>query len=169
MHEDVIANTKAMCQFWRGRSVPTLHVPHGVYMDTWRGNVGDDVHDDIVCEWIAAAGPYQREWYIARGAYPEKVIVTGLPQWDVWAKGVDREYAQRALCLDPDRPTVAFMSSWIQTTNALGIHDLVDRSFVEFLRASKDAKWQAIVKLHPGQNQAAHGSRIHLQRCIFLN
>jgi hypothetical protein len=161
-HEDVMANTKTMCQFWRAQGVPTLHVPHGVYMDTWRAGIGEDVHDEISCEWIATAGTYQREWYIARGADPEKVVITGLPQWDVWAEPVDQEHARRALRIDPDRPAVAFMSSWGQSTSALGIHGLVDQSYRAFLGASLGADWQAIVKLHPGNSQESADEHIKL-------
>jgi len=154
-HEDVMCNTKTMCQFWRSKGVPTLHIPHAEYIDIWRGPVGTDVHDEVSCEWVATAGPYQRDWYIARGADPAKVRITGLPHWDTWKKIPDRREARDVLKLDQDKPVVAFMSSWIQATNALGLHHLIEKSYTAFLELTKNAEWQGVVKLHPGAGQGS--------------
>jgi CDP-glycerol glycerophosphotransferase (TagB/SpsB family) len=95
---------------------------------------------------------------------PDKVVVTGLPQWDGWAQEPDKEWARRALRLDADKPVVAFMSSWPQATSALGIHDVLGKSYEAFLNASLGADWQAIVKLHPGSSQELANAHIEAAR-----
>jgi len=155
-HEDVSEQTKCMASFFREKKVPTLHVPHAVYMDQWRGAVGQDVHDDITAEWIAAAGPYQRDWYIARGAKPRKVVITGLPHWDKWAKDLDGAWARRSLRLDQDRPIVMYASSWAQQTSAFGMHGAVEETYAGFLKVAALGDFQTIVKLHPSAGKASN-------------
>ncbi len=155
-HEDVCEDTKGMCRFFRAQGVPTLHVPHAVYLDQWRAAPGLDVHDEIACEYLAAAGGFQRDWYVERGFPEGDVTVTGSPSWDKWSQPPDRIWARNALKLTDDEPVVAYASSWPQSTSALGAHDLVAESYAAFLRAAKDADWQPVVKLHPNAGQASH-------------
>lgn len=155
-HEDVCEDTKSMVQFFRARGVPTLHVPHAVYLDQWRAGPGLDVHDEIACEYMAAAGSFQREWYVARGFPESNVSLTGSPSWDKWSRPPDQTWARDALKLAHDEPAVVYASSWAQHTSPLGFHDLVAECYAAFLEAAKGADWQAIVKLHPNAGQASH-------------
>ena len=149
-HEDVMEETKVMCLFFRNRGVPTIHVPHAVYLDLWRAGPGENLHDEINTDWIAAAGKFQRDWYIERGGDPRRIVITGLPQWDKWSKKQPgKEHARRALKLPEGKPIVTYASSWSQATDALGSLAPLDESYKAFLDASKADDWTGVVKLHP--------------------
>lgn len=170
-HEDVCEDTKGMVQFFRTQGVPTLHVPHAVYLDQWRAAPGLDVHDEIACEHLAAAGSFQRDWYVERGFPENEVTITGSPSWDKWSQPPDKVWARNALKLLPapacadtadrqagahDEPVVVYASSWPQHTSLLGFHGLVAECYEAFLGAAKEAGWQPVVKLHPNAGQASH-------------
>ena len=83
-----------------------------------------------------------------------------MPQFDGLLgelKVVSRERAQRLLKMDPKRPVVTYFSTWPQHTNALGIHDEWQVSYIEFLksvgRLQRENGIQVIVKGHPGGGQ----------------
>lgn len=165
-HEDVAEETKSMVAYFRGQGIPTIHVPHAVYMNIWRGAPREDIADELTAEWIACAGPFQRAWYIERGANPTKTIVTGLPQWDKWQKQMDRTWSRQALNLPMDKPVVVYASSWAQATSALGMHDAIDWAYRSFLALAKEneKRWTAFIKLHPSADQASAKMHVDLVR-----
>lgn len=155
-HEDVVADTKGMVQFFRDNGIPTLHVPHAIYFDQWRGGPGEDVHDSITAEWIAVAGPYQRAWYIERGADPKKTIMTGMPHWDKWKDPPKRRWARNALKIPRGEQVVVYASSWPQTTSLYGMHSLIPQVYAAYLEAAKDQSWRSLIKLHPSAGEPSH-------------
>ena len=121
LHNDVEMHTMAAALWAKTRGVPCLHIPHGVYQDINRGPVGTDIHDLVTASHLAAAGPFQAQWYHRRDQ-DLKIKVTGLPQFDWWVDmKMDRERARRLLKLDPKRPVVTFYGHWVRATNKLGL------------------------------------------------
>ena len=155
LHNDVEPLNRALALWALQKHVPCLHVPHAVYLDTeGRGPAGTDVHDLITASIIACAGPYQQQWYIERGAYPQTTIITGLPQFDRLANPQpNRERACKLLNLDPRRPVVVYKSSWRQDTNLAGCHDGVEETYAAFLAMTKLVPdVQYLVSCHPRGN-----------------
>lgn len=168
LHNDVEPLTRTAALWGKARSIPTLHVPHSVYIDVNRGGIGTDIHDMITASFLAAAGPYQRQWYEARSK-EVKVRETGLPQFDRWATmEFDRERARRKILsrFDPGKPIVVYASTWPQITNALGASDGWAYTYIEFLKAAKNLDLQILVKLHPRSVEDSH--RWHAQQMAKL-
>jgi hypothetical protein len=155
VHNDVEPLNRALALWALQHRVPCLHIPHAIYLDTeGRGPAGTDVHDLITASMIACAGPYQQQWYIERGAYPQTTIITGLPQFERLAKPQpNRERACKLLGLDPKKPIVMYKSSWRQDTNIAGCHDGVEETYNAFLAMTKLVPdVQYVVSCHPRGN-----------------
>jgi hypothetical protein len=149
LHNDVEPLARLPALWARERGIPCLHVPHAIYQDVGRGQPGSDIHDLITASHLAAAGPFQAEWYAMRGFPPENIFITGLPQLDEWARfKPDRAKARARLHLDK-RPVVVYASTWPQATNAQGVHDEWALCYLAFLEAVKGLDVQVVVKLHP--------------------
>lgn len=163
VHNDVEPLLRAAALWARSRARPCLHVPHAIYLpNPERGQrIGDDVHDLVLADRVAAAGPYQETWFQDRYRHwqlPAQIRITGLPQFDQFLKrlqGLPRARARRLFQLKQHRPTVIYASSWSQQTNLLGCHDQVERAYLAFLEAAAQRRWQVIIKVHP------HDSRLH--------
>ena len=160
LHNDVEPMMRLAALWARAHGVPCLHVPHAIYLDNpGRGPAGTDVHDLISASYLAAAGPYQRGWYEERGAVPDNIRETGLPQYDKWAMiKFGHEQARAILKAERLRPLIVYASSWRQDTNLLGCHDGVEESYRAFLQAACSIGGaQFLVKTHPnGRNDDWH-------------
>lgn len=160
VHNDVEPPTRLMALWAAARSVPCLHIPHAIYLETADRHAapGDDIHDIITASDIAVAGPYQRDWYLARGMDSAHIYVTGLPQFDRLANvELDRDQSIFLFRMDRHRPVIAYFSSWRQDTNLSGCHDGIRQSYSAFLAYAKQhPEYQYIIKSHP------HGRDIQL-------
>ena len=155
VHNDVEPINRALALWALKNQVPCIHIPHAIYLDTeGRGPAGTDVHDLITASIITCASPYQQQWYIERGAYPQTTIITGLPQFERLAKPQpNRERACKLLGLDPHLPVIVYKSSWRQDTNLAGCHDGVEETYSAFLAMTKllpDVQY--LVSCHPRGN-----------------
>lgn len=158
VHNDVEPATRLAALWAKARGVPCLHVPHSpAYQDVNRGAPGTDIHDMITASNLAAAGPYQAEWYKTRGMPDAAIEITGSPQFDKWAAvELDQRLARQRLGLPLTRPVVVYASTWPQATNALGAHDEWAFSYLNFLQGVKGMPVEVVVKLHPNGGQANH-------------
>ena len=164
VHNDVEPMNRLLAFWAKSSNKPCLHIPHAVYLDNdGRGAIGTDVHDLVTPSHIAVAGPYQANWYIKRGANPDHVYLTGLPQFERLANWqMERERACRLFKLQPEIPIVTYKSSWRQDTNLSGCHDGVEESFLAFLAVAKQLPdIQYIVSCHPrGNNLDWHKQQV---------
>ena len=163
VHNDVEPLTRGLAMWARAHDKPCLHVPHAVYMDTpERTPMGTDVHDLVTATHIAAAGPYQAEWYMQRARaqnQPTEIRMTGyLPADRLADLKPFRADALRLLNLHDRAPVITYFSSWRQDTNLLGCTDSVEEGYHAFLTAAQARpQYQYLVKCHPrGQNVQAH-------------
>ncbi|MFN8542697.1 MAG: hypothetical protein U0807_00580 [Candidatus Binatia bacterium] len=157
---DTVPVARATVATARRLGVPTIHLPHGVLgrprvQMPWQGA---RVYADVVC----APGPFSQEGYLAAGADPTAVALTGCPRWDSYAGITDATRARLratiapALRLDPARPIVVFGPSWVerQTANSCGYQGLelaVYERVLAGVRAHQQRGVQLVVKLHPGE------------------
>jgi len=159
VHNDVEPATRLMAAWAEAHGVPCLHIPHAVYMDTdERGPIGTDIHDIVTAKRIAAAGPFQAQWYHARDPKAE-IRMTATLAADRFANLKPfRADAQRLLNLQANQPVITYFSSWRQDTNLLGCTDVVEEGYRAFLTAaSRRPYYQYLVKCHPrSQNVEQH-------------
>lgn len=149
-HEDVTPKFRAMVLYAKARELPTIHVPHANHFC----HVRPDVHDMCLSDWLLAASPWMRDWYVKRGCPAEQVRVVGCPNWDAWPKicrDISKEHARLVLKMDESAPTVMYCTSWSQNTNLIDDHTVKPRADVAVLEAAKREGWQLIIKLHPGE------------------
>lgn len=150
LHNDIEPATRLVALWARTRGIPCLHVPHAIYVDhPWRGPLGTDIHDVVTADHIAAAGPFQAEWYRARSNDAE-IRVTGAPRWDWIASwNVSKEKARRLLHIPDSSPVLTYATSWAQKTSKRGSEIDPFFWFQEFLKAVEELPIILIVKLHP--------------------
>lgn len=169
VHEDVTPVYKALALWGKAQDVPVIHVPHNNCYATAR----PDIHDESISDWILAAGPYMREWYVERGFDYDRVKVTGFVPWDGWAElKLSKEHARKVLHLD-DRPVVTFCTGWAQRTNFVDDHDAVNVAVGLTMQAAKERNWQVVWKLHPGdapnhEQQCAQIAAAHRVNCVVM-
>jgi hypothetical protein len=145
-HEDVTPRFRALATWGKARGVPVIHIPHNNCFLTER----PDMHDQTLADWILAASPYMRDWYVTRGFAPERIKIIGFPPWDRWATyEMPQDRARAVLNLD-ERPIVAFCTGWAQATNAIDDHSQADAAMHFLFQAAQREGWQVIWKLHPG-------------------
>ncbi|HID24790.1 MAG TPA: hypothetical protein EYP14_20655 [Planctomycetaceae bacterium] len=139
--------------------IPTFHIPHANHF----GLARPDIHDQSVCDWILAASRHMRDWYVARGASPDRVEVVGHPPWDDTRPLPLRPLARRAFRVPDGTPTVLFGSSWAQTTNAADDPDALPKAYAAFTEAAAREGWFVLWSMHPGEPQAwqqEHAARL---------
>jgi len=149
-HEDVTPQFKALALWAKAKGIPTVHIPHANHFIKTR----PDVHDKCVCDWIFATSPWMADWYAERGFPRERIKLTGCPNWDVWhevVQTISKEHARAVMLLEQDRPVVLYCTSWSQSTNLVDDHTVKDRADVAVLEAAKQAGWQLVIKMHPGE------------------
>jgi hypothetical protein len=155
---DTVPAGRAVAAVARRLGVPTVLVPHGVFgrprvAMRWHGT---EPFTDLVC----APGQFSRDGYIAGGARPEAVPLTGSPRWDIYAaidppaRSACRAAVSHALGLDPTAPILVYGASWNERETAHSRAHLlgllaVYRGVLAAVRANPGV--QLVVKLHPGE------------------
>jgi len=155
LHNDVEPLTRAAAQWGKHNHKPVFHIPHANYQEI--ENSGSDIHSIITATYILSSGSYQSAWYTKRrNSVDCKIIETGLPQFDDWARlNLNPIQARQSLGLDLDKPVITYASSWRQNTNLLGMHDGVEETYLAILEVAKRmSDVQFIVKCHPRGNNA---------------
>lgn len=156
-HEDVTPKFRTLALWARARDLPVIHVPHANCF----AQVRPDIHDTSVADWILAASPYMRNWYVERGFSQERIRVVGFPSWDPWASvEPDKKHARRVLHIESDKPVVALCTGWPQRTNFVDDHKTLEIATRLTLQAAREQGWQLIWKLHPGDMPERE------QRCV---
>ena len=154
VHEDVTPDMRAMVMYCRHRGIPTIHVPHAncFYIgDKW------DIHTESISDYILASGEYAKGFYSHWGYLEDKIIITGMPQWDKWyeASLPPKPEARRVLGIPTDDEFVLiYASSWTQTTGMRGrFEDELNDSLGMAIEAAKELPATLCVKMHPGEPQ----------------
>ncbi len=153
LHNDVEPHTRLIALWAKTRDVPCIHIPHSIYMGIEKGK--KDIHNIGTASHAFVASEYQKQYFLNNGYADENVLISGLPQFDKYAKPImSRERAYKLLKLNPQLPTITYASSWRQDTNLLGCHDGVEQTYKAFLSAMQKLKRvQVIVKTHPHASQ----------------
>jgi hypothetical protein len=174
VHNDVEPVNRALAFWCKAHGKSCLHVPHAVYFNYERGAVGTDIHDVVTATHLAAAGPFQREWYEKRGFDPQHIVNTGIPRFDkIMSIPRNRERACSVLKLNYRKPTIVYFSSWGQQTNLHGVNNNIEMAYGTFLDAVKgNEDIEVVVKCHPrGRNVPWHTQEAQKRgvRCVVTD
>jgi len=157
---DTIPAGRAAVAAARRLGVPTIHVPHAVLgrprvRIPWQGS---QLYANVVC----APGEFSRAGYLAAGARPEAIALTGSPRWDQYAaldepaRLAHRAAVSCALRLDPSAPILVYGPSWLERSTANSCRHLtasldIYQGVLAAVRAHAARGVQLVVKLHPGE------------------
>lgn len=170
--EDISRAARTILYTAHQLGIPGLHVLHGFPYGT------TNAHDEISADVVAASSEQAKKIYESFGADPDKVVVTGNPAWDIYARPPlpnAREKACQALGLDPDRPVVEYALTSIHCFNAVSVtHPLYHIRLAEAVLdafatlAGLYPDWQFLLRAHPGdkgplERLLAHGEQAGLQ------
>src|SRR5262249_29877088 len=109
---------------------------------------------------VCAPGPFSRDAYVAGGARPDAVPLTGSPRWDAYAaidapaRRAHRTHAAQALGLDPGRPILVYGPSWVERSTASSSRHLLGLLVIYqgvLAAVSEHPGVQLVVKVHPGE------------------
>jgi UDP-N-acetylglucosamine 2-epimerase len=129
----------------RREEVPTAMLIHGHVSSQPVYHFIDGRFDQM--ESIFAWGAAQKTTLVAKGASPEQVVVTGNPQWDRMANGLDRlpgrDACRAEMAAALDLPSDKFWVTFTSQTNS--------RPFLSYILAAVRALpgTVLIVKVHP--------------------
>ena len=110
--EDVTPLYRPATAWAVAHGIPSLHVAHSIALaDPFT------VHAHLVADRLAVYGQRGAEGYLDLGIAPERIAVTGNPDWDAYARFAGRHAEVRSeldrrYSLDPALPLVVFATTW---------------------------------------------------------
>jgi CDP-Glycerol:Poly(glycerophosphate) glycerophosphotransferase len=132
-----------------------LDVPVVDYLLSWDHAVGKGVISPYLRRYLVQNDAMREDLLRYHGIDGDRVVVTGWPQSDVYARRRPREDYEAVLreCgLDPSRPVVLFVANW--WTNAPYEGELVAR-LVDWWEASGAAgRWSLLIRPHPRDTES---------------
>jgi hypothetical protein len=145
--------------------VPSLHVPHGLFARTNR--VVLPGCSEIHATRVAVGGKFSRAVYAENGQPVDRVVVTGVPRWDVLPalQRLPPAVARAQMGLAPGRPLVVYATTWVEMSRANVRHHCAQLAplFRAVLRgvarAGRPAP-QLVVKFHPTEVTAESHAQV---------
>lgn len=159
VHEDLTPHMAYVVEWARSRGIPSVHVAHGSYGSAaYKGqglpdeyNVHSFLWADTMCVW----NEMQRDFMIANGAPPERVILTGCGNEDRWFNiPKDGRAAKMKFGFDEHDKVCLMLGTFAQHMSADTTTDWIDEHVRLFLQAAKDMPgWRFILNAHPGRHK----------------
>lgn len=161
VHQDICRDTKTLVLTGKRLGIPSFHLLHGFP----NGSVNSiHLREPSASEVVAVYSDWLKRIYESFGFPPHSLIVTGNPEWDVYAGPLtpaQRRQACHSLDLDPARTTVTYALTYIDRLNPLClIHkryvEKTTEAVVETFAAlgSKHPDWQFVLRPHPNDPDA---------------
>ena len=153
VHNEEAPNLRMMVTTCQQLGIPTLHVVHAAF---YYKHLYWDFHDRIRADRVAVESEITRQQWFLSKAYnsPEQVVVTGRPEWDCQyhRRPPSRESMCAKLGLDPSRPTLSVVGSWVgpNLRNMAENSVAALRYLFEAVRDLKGVEPQIAVRPHPG-------------------
>jgi len=152
VHEDVTPDMRTIVMYCQHLGIPTIHIPHAncFYVgEKW------DIHTESISDYILASGEFAKGFYTHWGYPEERVIITGMPQWDRLYENErpSKTEARRVLGIETDDEFVlVYASSWVQTTGMRSrFESELDDSLKMVIETAKELPATLLVKMHPGE------------------
>lgn len=157
--EDVTRDARTAVLAARALGVPSLHVLHGVNSGTIAA------HASVVADRFAVYSEHTREHYVSNGVSPDRIVVTGNPAWDVFARPLDpasRERFCERIGFDLDRPILVYAMTGNPVLSVAGItraefHNRTTEAVVRAIAplAARHPDWQFALRPHPSEPSAS--------------
>lgn len=157
---DMLPVARGLLAMLARAGVPSLHVPHGIFAPV-RGVVVPGTSSAIYADVVAAPGEFSRATYAADGEPADRVVVTGVPRFDLLPalRQMRPADVRAARGLDPARPLVVFGTTWVEWVSAharayaVNLVDIV-RGVFRGVRAASAVPPRLVVKFHPSETNA---------------
>jgi CDP-glycerol glycerophosphotransferase (TagB/SpsB family) len=172
----VVANVQPLSVVPFLAAARRLELPVVGYVASWDHTVGKGVISPHCARYVVQNAVMEDDLRRFHGIDPERVVVTGWPQTDVFARKRSREEYEaqlRRFDLDPSRGLVLVMGN--TPTNA-PYEGLLVRRLVEWWQAGPRERFQLLFRPHPrdreweGRFAAARGLQgVHLQEPSFTD
>ncbi len=142
---DSLPEHRAAALWGRQAGIPVLHIAHGIY--------GLNPQNEIIyADKVAVFGNFSKKEYIRRGNQPQKITVTGNPDWDKYRyldKTLDINRIYSRFNLDPNKKTI-LLASFSSEDQALT--EIFFRRLLRFIdNHGQRGALQVAVKLHPSE------------------
>jgi len=145
--------------------VPSLHVPHGLFART-NGIVLPGC-SEIHASRVAVGGEFSRDVYAENGQPLERVVITGVPRWDLLPalRQTTPAAARATLGLDPARPLVVYATTWVELSRTnVRFHCMalapIFRAILRGVRRTDGPPPQLVVKFHPTEVGAGNHAQV---------
>lgn len=161
VHQDICRDTKTLVQTGHRLGVPTLHIAHGY---PYGSPNAISMRDAMAADVLAVYSERLRDTYLSLGFPPERLVVTGNPEWDIYTRAPmpgHRNYIAKTLGLDPARMTIVYAITY---ANPLSPQNLMHAGFVEKTTeavveafaalAGRHPEWQFVLRPHPNDPDA---------------
>lgn len=161
VNDDWQSQPRAAVEWARMRAIPSLHVAHGGFLAHMY-----TVHSALNADCVAVFGPRGAEGYLDIGVAPERIVATGNPAWDIYARLDEVRPALRAELRRRhalgERPTLVYATTWMAWLTAFDHAGRFAEGVRAFLSAAKVLRaagrdWNFVVKDRP--SNAGQGER----------
>ena len=152
--EDVTPVYKTITSVAKNHSVPTLVILGGVNAADMGGLHVMPTIADKQATW----GKITKEWAVTRGTEPERLVITGNPRYDVYAKRTlefDAKKAMLDLGIDPSKGIITLATqpyTGFSAHNFPRMYELLLRGVLNAMKEFPDK--QLIIKLHPAEDDS---------------
>ncbi|MBI4558814.1 MAG: hypothetical protein HY706_14625 [Candidatus Hydrogenedentes bacterium] len=158
VQQDICRDTKTLIYAAHQLGIPSLHTLHGFPYGT------TNAHDESFADVVAVFSERAKAIYEGFGVPSERVVVTGNPEWDVYARPMPpglRKKGCETLGLDPARPIVVYALTYIHRFSKVSaLHPLYTHQTTEgVVRVFRDLSekhpdWQFVLRPHPNDPDA---------------
>lgn len=147
VHQDICRDTKTVVQAGLRLGIPAFHLAHGF---PYGGVNSINMRDPSLSNIIAVYSERLRDMYESFGVPPDRIVVTGNPEWDVFSRPPmlnQREQICAKVGLDPTRPIVTYALTYI---DRLSPPSLIHASYVDRITETVVDAFGTLSRAHPG-------------------
>lgn len=158
---DICLETRTLVNAAHRYRIPSLHVCHGF---PYGGINSITLREPCASDAVAVHSERLRQLYTRLGFAPDRVVVTGSPDWDVYARPPvvgHRENVCEVLGLDPSRPIIVYCLTYIDRLSAVNVER---GSYLRHVREDitsafaglslRHPEWQFVLRPHPNDPDA---------------
>lgn len=151
VNEDYMLLSKTVVNWAKARGIPSLHIEHNPL-----GVVAFGAHRQQNADRMVVSGQLAWDNYVAGGYDPQRLVQTGLPQFDrLFAEQQHRAEHRRLLCeslgVRDDRPIILFGTTWSAPHSATMRQDIYFWSVRAYFNAIKQlgGRFHCVIKDRP--------------------
>ena len=159
--EDVMHVCRAAVEWARKRNVPSVMISHSAIIGALT-----PIHRGLNADVMTVSGPRAASPYVTAGVPPKRIVVTGDPAWDKYArllgaKNQIRTELRSRIGARSDAPIVLFATTWANYQTTFNDEEAHETSLRAFFAGARDARnagaqFEIIVKERPSNRERAY-------------